>query len=217
MISVHNQTLSLGNGRQAGYFLGSFGFHLGIAIVFYSLATHSPKQETAEPIRFVVLRNSQQVKRSVAQSPPQRKKTKAPAQQPSQKIAAQTQSPEQKPASPAPPTNQGSSQGKDSNIESLPVAAEEYLVTEMPLLLDEVRITYPEEAKRQRLQGKVVMDLLIDAEGRVRDIKLISGEHSVLNSAAAEAVRSFRFKPANIEGKAVAVKIRYAYRFVLEL
>lgn len=215
--SVFSGLFPRGQDPQVLYFFGSLGLHLGLALLVYSVAAHTFRSEP-DPIRFVVLKNTQQAsKRTLAQSPPRKRKLTAPAQQPSPKIAAKTQFPEQRPAPPSAPTSETSSQGKSSNIESLPVAAEEYLVTEMPLLIDEVRITYPEEAKQQRLQGKVVMDLLIDAEGRVRDVKLVSGEHSLLNQAAADAVRSFKFKPANIEGKSVAVKIRYAYRFVLEL
>ena len=99
---------------------------------------------------------------------------------------------------------------------SLPIPADEYLVTEMPKLLNEYRIPYPPEAKAKGIQGAVVMELLIDFEGRVRDVKLLAGPGSGLDQAALQAVQEFRFAPAKIEDKAVSVKIRYAYRFVLE-
>lgn len=99
---------------------------------------------------------------------------------------------------------------------ALPVPADEIEVTQMPKLLSEVRVPYPAEAKRNGVQGAVVMDLLIDANGNVRDVTLIEGPEQGLNEAAMSAVRQFRFSSAYIEAKAVAVKIRYAYRFVLE-
>lgn len=103
-----------------------------------------------------------------------------------------------------------------SDADSLPIPADEFMVSEMPSLAEEVRVPYPAAARAKGVQGAVVMDLLVDAEGRVRDARRVSGPGSGLDEAALEAVRSFRFKPARIQDKAVAVRIRYAYRFVLE-
>lgn len=100
--------------------------------------------------------------------------------------------------------------------DSLPVPTEEYLVTQMPELAQEIRIAYPPAAKRRGIQGAVVMDLLIDTEGKVREVTFVQGPEASLNTAALNAVRGFLFKPAKIQDKAVAVRIRYAYRFVLE-
>jgi protein TonB len=102
------------------------------------------------------------------------------------------------------------------DAESLPIPTEEYLVTEMPRLLAEVRIPYPEAARSKGIEGPVAIDLLIDAEGAVRDATLLSGPGGGLNEAALEAVRGVRFRPARIGEKAVPVRIRYVYRFVLE-
>jgi protein TonB len=105
---------------------------------------------------------------------------------------------------------------KPSDADSLPIPTEEYLVTEMPSLAQEVRIPYPPEARQRGIQGSVVMDILIDAEGHVRDAGLLQGPDESLNQAAIKAVRGFVFKPARVDDKPVAVRIRYAYRFVLE-
>lgn len=105
---------------------------------------------------------------------------------------------------------------KPEDPDSLPVPTEEYLVTQMPELAQEVRVPYPPEAKRKGAQGAVVMDILIDAAGKVREAKLVQGPEDSLNAAALEAVRGFAFKPARIQDQAVPVRIRYAYRFVLE-
>ena len=100
--------------------------------------------------------------------------------------------------------------------DSLPIPADEFLVTAMPQLESEVRIPYPPEAREKRVQGAVIMDLLIDGQGVVREAKLVTGPGAGLNEAALSAVRSFKFKPARIQEQSVAVRIRYAYRFVLE-
>ena len=100
--------------------------------------------------------------------------------------------------------------------EQLPIPTDEYLVNSMPSLAQEVRIPYPPEAKQKGIEGPVIMDLLIDEAGRVRQASLISGPGAGLNEAALAAIRGFQFHPAKVSDKAVAVKIRYTYRFVLE-
>lgn len=101
--------------------------------------------------------------------------------------------------------------------DSLPIPTEDYLISKMPELKAETRIPYPPGPKRKGIQGAVVMDLLIDMIGRVREAILVDGPDSDLNQAALAAVRNFQFTPAYVQEKPVAVRIRYAYRFVLEL
>jgi protein TonB len=105
---------------------------------------------------------------------------------------------------------------KPGDPDSLPIPTEDYLVTQMPKLRSDVRVPYPPEAKRNRVQGAVLMDLLIDSSGKVREVTLVDGPSPDLDAAAVAAAHGFSFSPAQIQDKPVAVRIRYAYRFVLE-
>ena len=105
---------------------------------------------------------------------------------------------------------------KPGDPDALPVPSEEYLVTSMPALRSEVRVPYPPESRRRGIQGAVIMNLLIDDVGKVREVSLIEGLNAELNAAAMTAARGFQFTPAMIQRKAVAVRIWYTYRFVLE-
>lgn len=100
--------------------------------------------------------------------------------------------------------------------QSLPIPTEEYLVTSMPKIKREIQIPYPPGAKARSVQGPVVMNLLIDGEGKVREVALVSGPDDELNAAAVAAVKNIEFSPARIGEKPAAVRIRYTYRFVLE-
>ena len=100
--------------------------------------------------------------------------------------------------------------------DSLPIPTDSYLVSSMPKLKSEIRIPYPPEAKKAGIEGAVVMDLLIDSSGKVRSVTLIKGPGFGLNEAALSAIEKFEFLPAKMGEQAVAVKIRYSYRFVLE-
>jgi protein TonB len=105
---------------------------------------------------------------------------------------------------------------KPGDLDSLPIPSEEYLVTKMPELRSEVRIKYPPESKKKGVQGAVVMDLLIDVSGKVREATLVEAPNQELSAAALAAAKGFQFTAAQIQDKSVAVRIRYTYRFVLE-
>jgi protein TonB len=105
---------------------------------------------------------------------------------------------------------------KDSDAESLPIPTDEYLVNRMPSVIAEVRIPYPPEARAKKIEGKVVLDLLIDASGKVREAKLISGLGYGLDEAALNAISQFKFQPAEVDGKPVAVRIPFTYNFLLK-
>lgn len=103
-----------------------------------------------------------------------------------------------------------------SDADALPIPTDDYLVTRMPKLKSEIRIPYPPEAKKNNIEGPVVMDILIDKTGRVRSVQLVRGPGFGLNEAATQALQQFAFEPAVTNDGPVAVKIRYTYRFVLE-
>ncbi|MFZ1009125.1 MAG: TonB family protein [Candidatus Sulfotelmatobacter sp.] len=58
---------------------------------------------------------------------------------------------------------------------------------------------YPEGARRQGVQGAVVLEVHINSDGAVQDMKLISGP-SLLAQAATDAVRQWKFKPHMVNG-----------------
>lgn len=113
------------------------------------------------------------------------------------------------------PSNTTSNSSSDGSPDGDP-AAEDYEVSEMPLLLNEVRVPYPTEARSKGAQGNVVFELLISSDGRVKDLKVISSPDPTLTESAQKAVRLFRFRPARMGDKSVAIRIRYTYRFLLQ-
>lgn len=98
---------------------------------------------------------------------------------------------------------------------SLPTPTDEYLVTSMPRLKKEVRAEYPLQARAERIEGPVVMDVLIDKTGRVLKVDIINGLGFGLDEAAKQAMLQFEFEPAQVQNQPVAVRIRYTYRFEL--
>ncbi len=84
-----------------------------------------------------------------------------------------------------------------------------------PQVLHSVQASYPEDALRDGVEGRVVLELLISSEGRVELAEVVEGLTPSLNAAAREALLGFQFAPARVGGIPRASRIRYAYDFVL--
>ncbi len=74
---------------------------------------------------------------------------------------------------------------------------------------------YPWELRRSRVEGEAVMRFIVDAEGRVGDIEVESATHESFGQASIEAIRQWRYKPAQKDGKPVACTVRTPMPFKL--
>src|SRR4051812_25432081 len=74
---------------------------------------------------------------------------------------------------------------------------------------------YSEEARKAKYQGTVVLGLIVDAAGRPRGLKVERGLGMGLDEKALEAVRNWKFEPAEKDGKPVAVAISVEVEFRL--
>jgi periplasmic protein TonB len=83
-----------------------------------------------------------------------------------------------------------------------------------PVKLKEVAPVYPEKARRARIQGLVILDCTVDAEGVVTDAKILR-PISELNDAAIDAVKQWRYEPAKVGGVAVPIRLAVSVNFVL--
>jgi len=73
---------------------------------------------------------------------------------------------------------------------------------------------YPGDAKRERVQGTVVLQATISATGTVESSTVVSGP-PLLQQAALKAVRSWRYKPYLLNGKPVEVETQINVVFSL--
>ncbi len=85
-----------------------------------------------------------------------------------------------------------------------------------PALDEKVEAAYPPEAQAEGLSGVVVMELLVDADGKVAEAKLLEPAGHGFDEAALAAARQFRFVPARYDGKPVPVKVTYRYSFAMQ-
>jgi TonB family protein len=84
-----------------------------------------------------------------------------------------------------------------------------------PTLLREVKPDYTEEARRRSLEGDVVLEIVVRRDGSVGDVKILQGLGGGLDARAVDAVRQWRFSPAQRQGVPVDVIVEVAVEFKL--
>lgn len=72
---------------------------------------------------------------------------------------------------------------------------------------------YPELARRAGVGGTVVVQCVIGVDGRVSEAQVLRG-HPLLDAAALEAVRQWRYEPTRLNGTAVPVVMTVSVTFV---
>jgi TonB family protein len=82
------------------------------------------------------------------------------------------------------------------------------------LLEKKVAPEYPPDARDARIQGTVVLRAVIDKEGNVFTLELVSG-HPALAPAAMEAVRQWKYQPYLLNGQAIEVDTTIQVNFML--
>lgn len=76
---------------------------------------------------------------------------------------------------------------------------------------------YPRRAREQGIEGRVTLQLLVDASGNVREARVLTSEPpGVFDAAARAAALRFTFAPGTVDGKPADAWVRQAIRFELD-
>jgi TonB family protein len=86
-----------------------------------------------------------------------------------------------------------------------------------PVLVSQVRPTYPEEAmRRRRRQGSVALEVIVRDDGTPEVVRVVQSiDRGPLDQEAARAVRQWRFLPGRRNGEPVSVLVTVIVDFVL--
>jgi protein TonB len=76
-----------------------------------------------------------------------------------------------------------------------------------PRVLTQVKPTYTDDALERRIQGTVVLELVVRTDGRPTDIRVIRSLEAGLDLQAIIAAREWRFEPGRLGGRPVDVQV----------
>jgi TonB family protein len=102
----------------------------------------------------------------------------------------------------------GNGSGSGSSGSVITVSQARYLDTPKP--------SYPEIARREGREGRVLLRVLVDDQGRTKTVEINSSSgNEALDRAAAEAVKRWHFQPARYDDRAVESWLRIPIEFRL--
>ena len=85
-----------------------------------------------------------------------------------------------------------------------------------PRVTQKVAPKYPEEAKKEKVQGTVILDAVIAEDGGIRETRVVQGEDGRLVEAARTAVDQWRYEPVrDANGQPMELIFTVTIRFAL--
>jgi protein TonB len=85
-----------------------------------------------------------------------------------------------------------------------------------PRKIVDVQPEYPPLARAARQQGIVILETVIDARGQVDSVRVLRG-YPLLDQAAIDAVKQWRFTPTLLNGQPIPVVMTVTVNFVLDV
>ena len=85
-----------------------------------------------------------------------------------------------------------------------------------PVLIRKVDPVYPKLAREAELEGTVHVNVWVDKQGKVRDVKILKSTSEIFNQPVIDAVKQWQFSPAMMKNGPVAVWVAVPFRFSLE-
>ncbi len=116
-----------------------------------------------------------------------------------------------------PPDEQGGIASSTPGDASHPAVPQRVRVSQgvmASFLVTKVPPEYPPDATDQHIQGVVLLRVIIDRQGNVSNIQLISG-HPKLAPAAIEAVKQWKYRPYLLNGAPVEIETQVQVNFTL--
>jgi protein TonB len=104
--------------------------------------------------------------------------------------------------------------GTDAPADSTPIQFKAGMTP--PEVIVRVQPRYTEAARKAGVQGTVIVEAIIDQQGRVTNLRVLKALPMGLDQAAADAVRQWRFKPAMLGTRPVKIFWTLTVNFQLQ-
>jgi TonB family protein len=89
-----------------------------------------------------------------------------------------------------------------------------YLIGGMSALQSSIQ--YPAEAKRKGIDGRVLVQFVVEKSGEIDSVRTLRGVHPLLNEEALRVVQQTKWKPAVEDGKPLRVQMALPVTFRLD-
>ena len=86
----------------------------------------------------------------------------------------------------------------------------------MPTVVREVKADYPESAKKERVQGNVMLGVVVKKDGTVGDVTVKKPLHPELDEEAVKAMKKWEFRPGTKDEKAADIAVDVEMTFNLK-
>jgi protein TonB len=107
----------------------------------------------------------------------------------------------------------GSAGNSAASDPSLPTTPTETVV--LPVLRHKVEPRYPEDARQDRIEGKVTVQAVVLRTGHTAFPMILASSNRIFDRAAREAIAGWRYEPARQNGRTVAVYYTIVVEFLL--
>ena len=84
-----------------------------------------------------------------------------------------------------------------------------------PVKLVDVKPVYPADAQAARVQGVVILEVVVGTDGRVQSVTVLRSI-PLLDQAAVDAVKQWVFSPATLNGQPVTFTLTVTVNFTLQ-
>lgn len=91
----------------------------------------------------------------------------------------------------------------------------ESVVSKRATLATSVVAAYPIDARQGELEADVPVEIVVDTTGRVVEARVVQRAGSGFDESALSAIKRYRFHPAERDGRAVSVRMRWSVQFRL--
>ena len=89
-------------------------------------------------------------------------------------------------------------------------------VDQKPRVVSRIQPMYPHRARQKGINGKVTLKFLVDENGKVKKVSVISSRpDGVFEDSAVSAVKKWRFEPGRHDGEPVPTWVRLPVSFTL--
>ncbi len=108
---------------------------------------------------------------------------------------------------------------KDASISISKVDNEKIQPDQMPSLdlkALQKSIKYPEKARKEGIEGKVIVKVKVNEKGKVAETKVLFTDSELLNKSALDAIKKAKFSPATKNGKPVEAWVTVPVQFKLQ-